>query len=133
MTDSEFASAYAIGQVAPGPNMLMLMFVGYGLAGFPGVAAAALGFFLPTAAICAAISGWWYSRSHSPWAKAISTGLSPLALGLLFAGLWTVAQASIGDWRAGLIAVAAAGLLLTKRVNPVAIIALAGIAGYFVF
>ncbi|GIW06648.1 MAG: chromate transporter [Dehalococcoidia bacterium] len=130
MTDAEFAQAYAIGQLAPGPNMLMQMYVSYQLAGFGGLAVALLGFFAPTAAICAAFSRWWYGRAASPWTAAIIRGLAPVALGLMVSGLWTVGQAAIVDGKTAVIALGAAGLMLTRRVNPVIVIALAAVVGY---
>ncbi|MFN8534588.1 MAG: chromate transporter [Dehalococcoidia bacterium] len=133
MTEAEFAQAYAIGQLAPGPNMLMQMYVSYQLAGGLGIVIATLGFFAPTAALAAAFSGWWYRRSASPWAAAVTRGLAPVALGLMVAGLYTIGQAAVVDLRTALVALAAGALMLTGRVNPVLVIALAGAAGYFLF
>lgn len=132
MTDAEFAQAYAVGQLAPGPNMLMQLYVGYQLAGIGGLLAALVGFFAPTAAICAAFSRWWYGRAESPWTVAITRGLAPVALGLLLSGLWTVGQAAIVDLKTAGIALGAAGLLLTRRLNPVVVLALAAVVGVIV-
>ena len=132
MTDAEFAQAFAIGQLAPGPNMLMQMYVSYQLAGFAGLLVAWLGFFVPTAAVCAAFSGWWYRRAASPWTAAIIRGLAPVALGLMLSGLWTVGQAAIVDLKTATIAVGASGLLLSRCANPVSVIALAAVIGVLI-
>jgi chromate transporter len=47
VTDRQFRDIYSLGQVAPGPNMLMVMVIGYRQAGAAGAAAVALAFFLP--------------------------------------------------------------------------------------
>ncbi|MCS6801196.1 MAG: chromate transporter [Chloroflexota bacterium] len=130
MTDAEFAHAYAVGQLAPGPNMLMQVYVGYQLGGVGGVLAALLGFFAPTAALCAAFSRWWYGRAGSAWTAALMRALAPVALGLLLSGLWTVGHAAIVDLKTAAIALGAAALLLGWRVNPLLVMALAAVVGY---
>ena len=40
MTDKQFADAYAIAQLSPGPNVLIVTLIGYAVAGIPGALAA---------------------------------------------------------------------------------------------
>ena len=40
MTNAQFASAFALSQVAPGPNILLMSLVGWRVAGFAGMAVA---------------------------------------------------------------------------------------------
>ncbi|MCL6649028.1 MAG: chromate transporter [Chloroflexi bacterium] len=133
MSDAEFAQAYAIGQLAPGPNMLMLIYVGYRLAGLAGVGAAFVGFFAVTSTICAVFSGWWTRYADTPWARAAQRGLAPVAVGLLFSGVWTVASAALTDGTTFLLALLATLLMLSGRLNPVLVIALSGAAGLLFF
>ena len=37
LTDAQFRNIYSLGQVAPGPNMLMVLVIGYQLAGWAGM------------------------------------------------------------------------------------------------
>ena len=50
LTDKQFRDIYSIGQVAPGPNMLMVLLIGYRLAGALGAAVVGVAFFLPDCA-----------------------------------------------------------------------------------
>src|SRR5258708_4346865 len=47
ISDKQFRDIYSLGQVAPGPNMLMVMVIGYRLAGAAGAAVVGLAFFIP--------------------------------------------------------------------------------------
>jgi len=47
LTSQQFASSYAMGQLTPGPGMLMVLAIGYKVAGVPGALAAMVAMFLP--------------------------------------------------------------------------------------
>ena len=51
LTDSQFRDVYSLGQLAPGPNMLMVIVIGYHVAGTLGAVLAFTGFFLPASAL----------------------------------------------------------------------------------
>ncbi len=46
MTEKQFADAYAIAQLSPGPNVLIVTLIGYAVAGIPGALAATLAILL---------------------------------------------------------------------------------------
>ena len=56
MTDKQFADAYAISQLSPGPNVLIVTLIGYAVAGIPGALAATLAMCLPTALLAYYVS-----------------------------------------------------------------------------
>lgn len=56
MTDKQFADAYAIAQLSPGPNVLIVTLIGYAVAGIPGALAATLAMCLPTALLAYYVS-----------------------------------------------------------------------------
>ena len=66
MTEAEFSSAVAIGQVTPGPLMIMVAFMGYKIAGFAGATLGTLGLFLPSALIVLAIASSYLHRKDAP-------------------------------------------------------------------
>jgi len=51
MTDRQFADIYAISQLSPGPNVLIVTLIGYSVAGVVGALAATLAMCVPTAAL----------------------------------------------------------------------------------
>ena len=48
ITFPELLHFYSLGQLAPGPNMMMVVSIGAVVAGLPGAAVALVAFFLPT-------------------------------------------------------------------------------------
>ena len=51
MSDRQFADIYAISQLSPGPNVLIVTLIGYAVAGFGGAIVATLAMCVPTAAL----------------------------------------------------------------------------------
>ena len=49
---TQFVHIYSIGQLAPGPNMLMVLVIGYQIAGLIGAGVVLLSFFLPSSFLC---------------------------------------------------------------------------------
>jgi len=67
MTDREFADIYAISQLSPGPNVLIVTLIGYSVAGLGGALAATLAMCVPTAALAYVVSRWLTRSRQSRW------------------------------------------------------------------
>ena len=67
MTDRQFADIYAISQLSPGPNVLIVTLIGYTVAGFTGALAATLAMCVPTAVLAYYVSGLLRRSTKSPW------------------------------------------------------------------
>src|SRR6266571_6495252 len=63
ITDKQFADAFAISQLSPGPNVLIVTLIGYSVAGLSGALAATLAMCVPTAALAYVVNRW-LARSH---------------------------------------------------------------------
>ena len=61
MTDKQFADVYAISQLSPGPNVLIVTLIGYAVAGVGGALAATLAMCVPTAVLA-----YWGEPSADP-------------------------------------------------------------------
>lgn len=132
VSSDQFGEIYGLGQMAPGPNMLMVAVIGYRVAGYAGALAAVVGFFLPAGLIMLVSGRLWDRFAGSPWKEALQRGLAPLTIGLMLAGTWVLARTVVrGPATAG-IAVAVTLILLLRHVNPVLLILAGGVAGYFV-
>ena len=57
MTDKQFADMFAISQLSPGPNVLIVTLIGYSVAGIFGAVAATLAMCGPTAILAWYVSG----------------------------------------------------------------------------
>lgn len=105
LTNGEFADLFAISRAAPGPSSLIAALIGWQVCGFWGAVAATIGIFLPSSLTMYAVSSWWYRRQDSVIRRAIERGLTPIAVGLVFAGAVTILRAA----HAGALAFATAG------------------------
>ena len=51
VTANQFVDFYSLGQMAPGPNMIMVALIGYKVAGLGGALAVLIAFFLPASVL----------------------------------------------------------------------------------
>ena len=129
LTPGEFLQAFAVGQAAPGPNILIASLIGWKVAGIPGALVA-------LAAICgpAAVVAWWVSElwerfKDSPWRRAIQKAIAPVVVALILSSGVIIATPGTPDWRLWLIAGASAAAMLAANVNPLWMLAGGGILG----
>ena len=124
LTNRDFADYFAVVQAVPGPNMILMMsFIGWKVWGLPGAVASALATFAPSTALSFAAFRLWERFSDRPWQTIMRRGLAPVTIGLVVAGGLVVARASDTGWRAALLTLAAALLLLATRLSPLVILA----------
>jgi chromate transporter len=130
LTERQFADIYAISQLSPGPNVLIVTLIGYSVAGIAGALAATLAMCVPTAVLAYYVSRLLTrSSSKSRWPAIIQTALVPLSIGLMAASALIVAQAADRTWAAMLVTLAAAVVAATTRLNPLWILLTGGILG----
>ncbi len=116
---TQFVHIYSIGQLAPGPNMLMVLVIGTQLAGALGAGTVLLSFFLPSSLLCFYVGRLWEKIGESPWRRAVQNALEPISIGLMVSGVYAVGKSAItNEITLGLTCVASLLLLLTK-INPV--------------
>ena len=132
MSPAEFMQAFAVGQAAPGPNMLIVSLVGWHLAGLAGALVALFAMCGPAAVLAWWASGLWDRFKDTPWRQAIQRAIAPIVVGMILSGGVVIATPdATPDWRLWLIAGAtAAGAVLTK-VNPLWFLAAGGMLGGF--
>jgi chromate transporter len=116
LTKEQLVHLYSIGQMAPGPNMMMIVSIGDWAGGLVGAVATLFAFFVPTALFAYAAGRGWNRLEAWPWRDSIQRGLAPVSIGLMLAGCYTMAKnAIIGTETA---AIAAAVLLLLLQDQP---------------
>jgi chromate transporter len=130
MSPAEFMQAFAVGQAAPGPNMLIVSLVGWHLAGLTGALVALVAMCGPAAVLAWWVSGLWDRFKDSPWRLAIQRAIAPIVVAMILSGGVVIATPdATPDWRLWLIAAAtAAGVLVTKA-NPLWFLAAGGALG----
>jgi chromate transporter len=128
MTNQEFANLFAVAQSVPGPSMVLMMsLVGWKVWGFPGAVASAFATFGPPCTMYFTAYRVWDRFRDAPWQRIVRLGLVPVIMGLVIAGGTVMARATDTDWRAAAVTIAAAGITLATRLNPMWVL-LAGAA-----
>jgi chromate transporter len=129
MTDRQFADVYAISQLSPGPNVLIVTLIGYSVAGLTGGLAATLAMCVPTAVLAYYVSGLMRRSSNSRWPAIIQASLVPLSIGLMAASALIVAQAADRTWIGVLLTLAVAAAAFATRLNPLWLLLAGGVLG----
>jgi chromate transporter len=130
VSDREFADFFAISQVVPGPNMILMMsFVGLKVGGIPGAITSALATFGPPCVMYYIAYRLWDRFRDRPWQQIVRRGLAPLTIGLVIAGGYVMARAADIGWQNALVTAAAIGVMLGTRLNPLWILMTGGVLG----
>ena len=151
LSNREFLDAVAMGQVLPGPNLVSVAFIGGQLAGLPGMLAATVGIFVPSAVLTIQASRVLDVIKDSPGVRGVMAGVQLGVIGAIAASAWTIlkaarrvesSSASAGSvaeiqslpWSeellAGGIFALALFLLIKHRVPLYVLLPLAGLAGW---
>ena len=129
-TDQEFANFFAISQVVPGPNMILMMsFVGLKVGGIPGAITSAFATFGPPCLMYYTAYRLWDRFRDRPWQQILRRALAPLTIGLVIAGGYVMALAADTSWQRALVTAAAIGLLLATRLSPLWVLFAGGALG----
>jgi chromate transporter len=130
MTDKQFSDIYAISQLSPGPNVLIVTLIGYAVAGVAGAFAATFAMCLPTAVLAYGVSRFLARRSASRWPAIIQAALVPLSIGLMGSGALILAQTTDRSLVAAFVTGAAAVLAFATKLNPFWMFLVGGILGF---
>ncbi|OLD39893.1 MAG: hypothetical protein AUI57_01490 [Candidatus Rokubacteria bacterium 13_1_40CM_2_68_8] len=117
LTPREFIDGLALGQLTPGPVLMIAAYVGYKLAGIGGAAVAAGAAFLPSFVIMLAILPVLDRVRQLAWMKAVMRGMSPAVIGVLAVSLVRLSPAAVPDPLALVILIGTVVLTLTIRVG----------------
>jgi chromate transporter len=126
MTNREFLDIFAIAQVTPGPNVIIVTLIGYHVAGLLGALVATLAMCGPTCVLAFFVGGFWEHFKGARWRVAIQSGLLPVSIGLIAASVLVVVEVVVQSLVAALVVLAAAVVCYTTRLNPLWIFAGAG-------
>ncbi len=129
LTDRQLLDAIAIGQFTPGPVFTTATFIGYLIAGSPGALLATLGIFLPAFVFVALSSPLIPRIRRSPSAAGFLDGVNAASLGLMAVVTWQLGRAAIVDGLTALLAVLAAALVFSAKINSAWLVLAGGIAG----
>jgi chromate transporter len=129
MNDRQFADMYAMAQVSPGPNVIIVALIGYHVAGFAGAGVAITAMCGPTCTLAFFVARTWDRFKGARWRMAIQAGMVPLSIGLIAASAFVLARAADRNVYAALITAATAAVAFFTRINPLWVFLAAGVLG----
>jgi chromate transporter len=129
MDDRQFADMFAISQVAPGPNVMIVTLIGYHVAGLSGALVATLAMCGPTAVLAHFLGRTWDRFKDATWRTAVQEGLVPISIGLVGASAIVLTRAADQSWAAAVVTAVTAATTYWTRLNPLWLIAIAGLLG----
>ena len=129
MSERQFADMFAIAQVTPGPNVIVVTLIGYHVAGLPGALVATLAMCGPTCLFAFFVGRAWDRFKDAPWRMMVQAALVPISIGLLGASAAVVASAAAQSKLAVAVTALTALVTYTIRLNPLWIFAGAALLG----
>lgn len=132
VTEHQFADMFAMSQIVPGPNVMIVTLIGFQLAGFLGALVATLAMCGPTAVLAYFLGRAWDRVKGARWRSLVEVGLAPVSVGLVAASATLLTIATSVNAVAVLILLVTAGITyFTQRspLWPIALGALLGAAG----
>lgn len=129
MTDRQFTDMFAIAQVTPGPNVIVVTLIGYHVAGLPGAFVATLAMCGPTCCAAYFVGGTWERFKYARWRIAVQTGMVPIGIGLMAASAFVISGAAYHNLAVASIMVATACITFWTKLNPLWLLGAAALLG----
>jgi chromate transporter len=129
MNDQTFAALFAIGNAAPGPNVMVVTLIGWHVAGLAGAITATVAMCGPSSLLAFALARAWDRFKQRPWRRAVQDGLAPITVGLVAATGYLLVEATHKGWVTILVTAGTTVFALTTRRNPLWAFAVAAAIG----
>ena len=97
LTAQEFIDGLALGQLTPGPLLMLAAYVGYKLHGLWGATVSACAIFLPSFVLMLAVLPVLNRFKELLWLRAAITGITSAVIGVLVVSLLRLAPAAVPD------------------------------------
>jgi chromate transporter len=129
LTPREFVDGLALGQLTPGPILMLAAYVGYKVAGMAGAVVAAAAAFMPSFLIMLGVLPVLDRVRTLAWVRAVMDGLGPSVIGVLAVSLVRLLPHAVPDAPAAAILALTVAALLLSRVGPFRLMLAGGLAG----
>jgi chromate transporter len=122
LTPQQFLDGLALGQLTPGPTLILAAFVGYTVGAFWGAATAVAAVYLPSFLLMLALLPMVERIKRLAWMQAALQGISPAVIGMTAVAVLRMLPAAIPDLLAGGMAVGTVVALGLWRLSPLSLI-----------
>lgn len=129
LTPQEFIDGLALGQLTPGPVLIVAAYVGYKVLGVAGAALAAAAIFLPSFVLMVAVLPVFDRVRTLAWARAAMQGIGPGVIGVLAVSLARLLPHAAPDSFAAVVLVLTVAALAAWRVAPLKLMLAGAVVG----
>ncbi|MGH6672579.1 MAG: chromate transporter [Xanthobacteraceae bacterium] len=129
LSDRQFADSFALAQLTPGPNIIIVTLIGYHVAGILGALVASVAMCGPPAVFAFFVGGASERFKGKTWHAVLSRALVPVTIGLIAASAAVVGETTGYSWMSLTIALGTALTAYFLRVHPLWLFAAAAMIG----
>ncbi|HEV8457228.1 MAG TPA: chromate efflux transporter [Methylomirabilota bacterium] len=129
LTPQQFLDGLALGQLTPGPVLMLAAFVGYEVASVWGAVVAAGAIFLPSFVLMLSVLPMLERVKQLTWMKAALQGVGPAVIGMIAQAILQMLPNAVPDPLTACLALGTAGVLLVWRLSPLPLMAGGGAIG----
>jgi chromate transporter len=129
LTPQEFVDGLALGQLTPGPILMLAAFIGFKVGGVTGAAVAGSAIFLPSFLMMLSVLPLLRKLKDLQWLRAFMRGVGPAVIGALAVSLVQMAPHAAPDFCTWVLLVLTIGIVLLCNVGPLPLMAGGGVIG----
>jgi chromate transporter len=122
LTPQQFLDGLALGQLTPGPTLILAAFVGYAVSTFWGAVAAVAAVYLPSFMLMLAVLPVLEHLRRLAWMQAALQGISPAVIGITGVVVFRMLPAAVPDLLTALIAVGTVVAMEIWHLSPLPLI-----------
>ena len=130
LTQQQFLDGLALGQLTPGPVLMVAAFVGYQTSGVGGALVGAGAIFLPSFLLMLSILPVFERIKRITWMKAALKGISPAVIGMIAVAMLQMLPKAVPDWLTGVLLITTIALMLRWRSGPLPLMLGGGIIAW---
>ncbi len=127
----QFLDIVAVSQMTPGAIAINnATFVGYKLAGIPGIIATTFGVISPSLIIITIVATLMKKFSDHPYVEAAWTGIRPAVVGLIMVAVISLGKEAITSYQGIIVAIISLILIVKVKLHPILVIIVSGLLGF---
>jgi chromate transporter len=123
LTPQEFVDGLALGQLTPGPILMLAAFIGFKLAGVMGATIAGSAIFLPSFLMMLSILPILRKMADLHWLRAFMRGVGPAVIGAIAVSLVQMIPHAAPDFFTRCLLVLTIAVILLRNVGPLPLMA----------
>jgi chromate transporter len=129
LTPQEFVDGLALGQLTPGPILMLAAFIGFKLGGVTGAAVAGWAIFFPSFVMMLLVLPLLRGLKDLQWLRAFMRGVGPAVIGALAVSLVQMAPHAAPDVFTWVLLAQTIGIMLLRNVGPLPLMAGGAVIG----